>query len=150
MDSYIANRFNNFSLNKVKETNNQIIFYLSNTTFTASCTKCGTESINVHQEFIKTISDLSYLGKTTQITFNQRKFKCKNIYCSQKVFMEELSFVNGKRPYSSYLIDKIMKNKDKTVRTISSIIEEEDKVNISKTTISQIINEYKDDTKYSI
>ncbi len=149
MNSYIANRFNNFCLNKVKETNNQIMFYLTNTTFTASCTKCGTESINVHQEFIKTIPDLSYLGKNTQITFNQRKFKCKNQYCSLKVFMEELSFVNGKRPYSSYLIDKIMKNKDKTVRTISSIIEEEDKVNISKTTINEIINEYKDDTKYS-
>ena len=111
MDSYIANRFNNFSLNKVKETNNQIIFYLSNTTFTASCTKCSTESINVHQSLSKQYQ-LSYLSKTTQITFNQRKFKCKYILFS-KVFMEELSFVNGKRPYSSYLIDKIMKIKIK-------------------------------------
>lgn len=149
MYSYIASRFNNFNLDKIEEANDHITFHMSNTLFTATCTKCGTESNNIHQEFIKTIFDLSYQNKMTKLVFNQRKFKCKNPYCTQKHFMEELIFVDGKRPYSSYLIDKIMNNKDKTVRTISKIIEEQDKVKISKTTINQIINEHKDDIEYS-
>lgn len=148
MYGYIASRFRNFNLYKVEETKDKITFYMSSTVFTATCTKCGTESTNIHQEFSKIISDVSYQGKETQLVFNQRKFKCKNPYCTQKHFTEELSFVDGKRPYSSYLIDKIMKNKDKTVRTISQIIEEQEKVNISKTTVGQIINEHKDDIKY--
>ncbi|MDD3999900.1 MAG: transposase [Bacilli bacterium] len=148
MYSYIASRFNNFNLDKVEETKDQITFYMSSNVFTATCTKCGTESTNIHQEFTKIIFDVSYQGKKVHLVINQRKFKCKNPYCSQKHFTEELSFVDGKRPYSGYLIDKIMKNKDKTVRTISQIIEEQDKINISKTTVGQIINEHKDDIKY--
>lgn len=149
MYSYIASRFRNFNLDKVEVIDDNIIFHISSIVYTATCTKCGTESNNIHQEFIKTIFDLSYQGKSVQVVFNQRKFKCKNPYCPQNHFMEELNFVDGKRPYSSYIIDKIMKNKDKTVRTISNIIDEQEKVKISKTTINQIINEHIDDIKYA-
>jgi hypothetical protein len=148
MNEYIATRFNDFTIDKVIETKDAYEFFLSNPLYTATCTSCGVESANVHQEFERTIYDLSYNNKTVKVTFKQRRFKCKNKYCKQGHFIEHLSFLDGKRPYSSYVVDKIMKNKDKTVRTISAIMDETYKVKIGKDSVSRIIKDHNDDHIY--
>lgn len=68
---------------------------MASTVFTATCTKCETESTNIYQEFTKIIFDAAYQGKEVQLAFKQRKYKRKNQFCSLKYFMEELTFVDA-------------------------------------------------------
>lgn len=148
MNEYIASRFNDFTIDKVIESKDAYEFYISNPNFTATCTSCGVESKFIHQEFERTIYDLSYQGKAVKIVFKQRRFKCKNSYCKRGHFIEHLPFIDGKRPYSSYVVEKIMKNKDKTIRTISFIMDETYKVKIAKDGVSRIIKAHNDDYNY--
>ena len=148
MKKYIATRFNNFILERVEETKDSYNFFLSCLTYTATCSNCGVESIYVHQEFSRTIYDLSYNNKSVKVTYNQRKFKCKNSYCKQGIFSEVHTFVDGKRPYSNYVVKEIMRNKEKTLRTIAAIMNEKYKVSIGKDSVRRIIANYKDYQEY--
>jgi histone H3/H4 len=148
MQEYIASRFNNFMLDRVNETADTYEFILTNSVSTATCTNCGVESVYVHQEFQRTIADLSYHGKAVKITYIQRRFKCKNPHCEQGHFIEHLSFTDGKRPYSRYVVDEIMNNKEKSVRTISAIMDETHKVKIPKSCVDRIIKDHMNDFMY--
>jgi transposase len=79
MKEYIATRFNNFILDSVNETEDSYEFFIINTTYTATCTCCGVESKYIHQEFEKSLYDLSYNDKSVKVTFKQRRFKCNSI-----------------------------------------------------------------------
>lgn len=148
MEEYIATRFSGFSLISYEELESTIVFTISNDHYTATCPCCGVESKYIHQEFKKEIFDSSYNGKKVVVKFIQRRYKCKNKHCKQGHFIEYLSFIDGKRPYSKYVVDEIMKNKDKSIRTNVSIINEKHKIEVCKDTIARIINDHKDDNEY--
>lgn len=149
MREYIATRFNGFQLDKVDENETQIIFNISNTVHTAICTNCGLESKYIHQDFLREVYDMDYNEKTVIIRFIQRRFKCKNKFCSQGFFIETPSFIDGKRPYSNYIVKEIMRNKEKSNRTIALNLKEIHKVPIEKDSVRRIINDHIDDNEYN-
>ena len=53
------------------------------------CPYCGSESHRVHSRYLRTISDLSILGRPVVITFEARKFFCDNPCCHKKTFAEQ-------------------------------------------------------------
>ena len=92
------------------------------------------------------MSDLSYKDEGVIVIYHQRRLKCKNSYCDQGHFLEQFSFVDGKRTSSMYVIDEIMKNKEKTVRTISAIMSGTHKLKISRSIVSRIIQTHAEGT----
>ena len=53
------------------------------------CPYCGHMSHRVHSRYIRTISDLSILGRPAIITAEMRKFFCDNTECTKKTFAEQ-------------------------------------------------------------
>ena len=53
------------------------------------CPYCGHMSHRVHSRYIRTISDLSILGRPVIITSEMRKFFCDNTECTKKTFAEQ-------------------------------------------------------------
>lgn len=148
MEEYIATRFSGFSLISYEELDDTIIFTMSNDHYTATCPCCGVESKYIHQEFKKEIYDSSYNGKQVVVKFIQRRYKCKNKQCKQNHFIEYLPFIDGKRQYTKYVVDEIMKNKDKAIRTNVLIVKEKHKLSVCKDTVARIIKDHKDDKEY--
>lgn len=92
---------------------------------------------------------MDYKGKASIIRFNQRAFKCKNKLCSQNFFIEFISFIDGKRPYSNYIVKEIMRNKEKLNRTIALNIRRVNKVSMKKDSVRRIIDDHIDDDEYN-
>ena len=56
---------------------------------TAKCTCCGKKSKSIHSSYMRKLTDLSAAGKSVKIILKVRKFRCRNIQCTQTVFSEQ-------------------------------------------------------------
>lgn len=55
----------------------------------AICPYCGTHNSRVHSKYIRTLMDLSILGKLAVLYIEVRKFFCTNKHCHKKTFAEQ-------------------------------------------------------------
>ena len=75
-----------------KETEREIQIYLKSKSRIGQCPKCGEMSSNYHATYERHIQSVPIRMKTTYLYIKTYKYKCINENCSQKVFMEKLSF----------------------------------------------------------
>ena len=63
--------------------------YASSSSEEATCPYCGHKSWKVHSRYVRTIQDLSILGRNVIIHLEVRKFFCHNHQCEKKTFAEQ-------------------------------------------------------------
>jgi len=80
-----------------RETEREIHIYLKSQTHIGECPKCGVKSQNYHATCKRIIQSVPIRMKTTYLQITAYKYKCMNNECSQKVFMEKLSFAPARR-----------------------------------------------------
>ena len=66
----------------------------------AFCPCCGKKSRSVHSHYIRHIQDLPLHGRSLEMTFRARRFRCRNPRCQQSIFTDqppELAVRYGRR-----------------------------------------------------
>ena len=53
------------------------------------CPCCGKKSRSVHSHYIRHIRDLPLHGRSLEMTFRARRFRCRNPQCRQSIFTEQ-------------------------------------------------------------
>lgn len=71
-----------------------------------TCPSCGQVSRSIHQNHWRIVQDLPWSTSPVLLKINRRQFKCKNC---QKVFSEELDFVDKQRGYTKRFAVNIVK-----------------------------------------
>jgi transposase len=54
------------------------------------CPKCHLPSASLHSHYQRSSADLPWHGVTIKLQLQSRKFRCRNLLCSQKIFCERL------------------------------------------------------------
>ena len=80
---------------RTEETDDRIDIFLKSSVHSCKCPLCGTESSDLHATYERTLQDIPIRCKTTYVHVNVFKYNCVNTGCSQKVFMEPLSFASA-------------------------------------------------------
>lgn len=98
---YVPSKDNSFLYGKdqfiyhTEETNDQIDIFLKSSVHSCKCPFCGVESSDLHATYKRTLQDIPIRCKPTYVHANVFKYNCVNSECSQKVFMEPLSFASA-------------------------------------------------------
>ncbi len=71
-----------------------------------TCPSCGQVSRSIHQNHWRIVQDLPWSTSPVLLRINRRQFRCKNC---QKVFSEELDFVDKQRGYTKRFAVNIVK-----------------------------------------
>lgn len=80
---------------RTEETDDRIDIFLKSSVHSCKCPLCGTESSDLHATYERTLQDVPIRCKSTYVHVNVFKYNCVNTECSQKVFMEPLSFASA-------------------------------------------------------
>jgi transposase len=56
----------------------------------AHCPECGTRSRSFHSFYGRHLQDLPYQGLPVRLRVKARRFRCRNLSCSRKIFVERL------------------------------------------------------------
>lgn len=148
MKEYVSSRFNNFSLDKIIDDENKLDIYLHNDCDSAICPICGAISNSYHSFKPRKAYDIGYNGKPVTIFFETKRYRCLNKNCDVKTFNERLQFIESNRNITNYVVIEIINMSDKPVREISKTLDEKYNVKISKTTVSEVINTFKNNPKF--
>ncbi len=82
-----------------------------------TCPKCGYKASSIHQNHWRIVQDLPISDRTVQLKINRRQFRCKKC---QKIFSEELDFIEKKRGYTKRLAADIIKQVlDSNIRSVA-------------------------------
>src|SRR5690348_5401788 len=54
------------------------------------CPGCQTPSAQVHSSYTRTIADIPCIGRQVILRLQVRKFRCRNVACPQRIFVERL------------------------------------------------------------
>ena len=77
------------SVESINVENEECNLYMHSTLDYGICPYCGKRSIRVHSRYVRTVNDLSILGKKVIIKLEIRKFFCHNCDCYRKTFAEQ-------------------------------------------------------------
>ena len=80
---------------RIEESSDRIDIFLKSSVHSCRCPFCGTESSALHATYERTLQDVPIRCKPTYVHANVFKYECVNPECSQKVFMEPLSFASA-------------------------------------------------------
>jgi len=75
---------------QIQITDNGIIVEVIATCPTACCPLCSEPSESIHWNSRRTLRDAPCAGRRVQLFLTVRKFSCRNLLCSRKVFAERL------------------------------------------------------------
>lgn len=85
----------NHFIYRTEETDDRIDIFLKSYVHSCKCPLCGAESSDLHATYERTLQDVPIRCKPTYVHANVFKYNCVNGGCSQKVFMEPLSFASA-------------------------------------------------------
>jgi transposase len=71
-------------------TDHTLTVYLRTTAGTAPCPRCQQPSSAVHSRYTRTVADLPWGGTAVQCVLHVRKFFCRSVRCSRRIFTERL------------------------------------------------------------
>jgi len=75
-----------------------IIYYVAESVKkSCKCPNCGTISLRIHSKHLRTIKDISQIGKKTIIKLIEHKYFCDNPKCERKIFTETFDFIDTKQ-----------------------------------------------------
>ncbi|MEH2380853.1 MAG: ISL3 family transposase [Nostoc sp.] len=82
-----------------------------------TCRKCGYQTSSIHQNHWRIVQDLPISDRQVQLKINRRQFRCKKC---QKIFSEELDFIEKNRGYTKRLAADIIKQVlDSNIRSVA-------------------------------
>ncbi len=82
-----------------------------------TCPKCGYQVSSIHQNHWRIVKDLPISDRQVQLKINRRQFRCKKC---QKIFSEELDFIEKNRGYTKRLAADIIKQVlDSNIRSVA-------------------------------
>jgi transposase len=76
------------SLEAIEVQNQTIFVHLRATSPTALCPQCGTPGFRVHSRYVRTIGDVAFGGRSLVLKLQVRKWICREVSCSQRIFAE--------------------------------------------------------------
>lgn len=118
---------------------NQLIIQVSSNRIEARCAYCGTSSSKVHSVYPKSFQDLPIQGKKVWIHLENRKFFCINSNCSHKTFSERFECIADKAKKTKRLEEEILTIAIHCSSVTASKILKKSTVDISKSTICQLL-----------
>jgi len=71
-------------------TDETLTVHLRTTAATAPCPRCQQPSSAVHSRYTRTVADLPWGGTAVHLVLHVRKFFCRNVRCTQRIFTERL------------------------------------------------------------
>jgi transposase len=80
-------------IEKFVSLDNAILIVVKTIQPTANCPKCNQSSGSLKTRYLRSLSDLPWHNVPVRIELHTRKFRCRNEFCSQKVFCERLEKV---------------------------------------------------------
>src|SRR5450755_2627442 len=78
-------------IDRVEQTDSQLIVTVISTRNEAVCPGCGYPSEHVHCQYQRTVNDVPCGGRNVVLRLHVRKFFCLQLCCPRKVFAERLS-----------------------------------------------------------
>lgn len=132
---------------RTEETDDRIDIFLKSSVHGCKCPLCGTESSDLHATYKRTLQDVPIRCKPTYVHANIFKYNCENTECSQKVFMEPLSFASASQvrtdSLNALVLAMAMLMSNEGASTVLSLMG----VTISNDTIQRLYDriEFKDD-----
>ena len=91
-----------------------------------TCPSCCQVSRSIHQNHLRIIQDLPWSTSPVLLRINRRQFKCNNC---QKVFSEDLDFVDKQRGYTkrlaSDIVQQVLDSKISSVAKRNDLSEEQ-------------------------
>jgi transposase len=83
----------------------------------SKCPRCGKTSHSIHQHHWRNIKDLPWSNQQVILRIDRRQFRCKNC---QKLFSEDLDFVDKQRGYTKRFAIEIVKQVlDSNIRSVA-------------------------------
>jgi transposase len=83
----------------------------------SKCPRCGKASHSIHQHHWRNIKDLPWSNQQVILRIDRRQFRCKNC---QKLFSEDLDFVDKQRGYTKRFAIEIVKQVlDSNIRSVA-------------------------------
>ena len=89
-----------FKFSRAVISGNTVVTEIEPTLGYAFCPCCGKKSRSVHSHYIRHIRDLPLHGRSLEMTFRARRFRCRNPRCQQSIFADqppELAVRYGRR-----------------------------------------------------
>lgn len=132
---------------RTEETDDRIDIFLKSSVHSCKCPFCGTESSNLHATYERTLQDVPIRCKPTYVHVNVFKYNCADTECSQRVFMEPLSFASASQvrtdSLNALVLAMAMFMSNEGASTVLSLMG----VSISNDTIQRLYDriEFKDD-----
>jgi len=77
-------------LDQIQITENGLVIEVVATHPTSCCPLCSEMSSSIHSHYRRVLRDAPCVGRRIQLFLTVRKFYCRNLYCSRKVFTERL------------------------------------------------------------
>jgi transposase len=78
-------------MTSVSETVNEVVVCVTSQRPSSPCPQCSTPSSAIHSFYRRHPQDLPCVGRPIRLILTVRKFFCRNLDCSRKVFTERLS-----------------------------------------------------------
>src|SRR5258708_34826037 len=78
-------------ITNVSETREEVLVHVSSYRASSPCPRCSTPSSAIHSLYRRHPKDLPCAGRPIRLVFTVRKFFCRNLDCSRKVFTERLA-----------------------------------------------------------
>jgi transposase len=104
-----------------------------------TCPKCGKETDKVHSKYIREFKDLPISGKKVVIRLENKIYFCTNKECEIKRFSEKHEFLSKYGKMTKRLEEEIINIAEKNSLIETSKILRKNMVNVSKSTVSNIL-----------
>ena len=126
------------NVNYIESTCTSIMIYASIKGKRCQCPSCKKYSNKVHDNYLRTISDLAVFESKTIIVLKTRKFKCRNPQCNRKVFSEQSPYTmrySRRTKRASKILDTLS---IELTGKLGSILSEQLLIKVSSSTILRI------------
>ena len=114
-----------------------------------SCPDCRTLSSRIHSTYSRSFQDLPIQGKKVYIKIDNRKYFCDEQNCSNTTFAESFDCVKPKAKKSERLKNEIIKISVEISSNAASKILSEGVVDISKSTICDMLKKNNENDRQS-
>lgn len=122
---------------KVKK--NQIIFEVTSSRTSVICPFCGEISTKIHSVYQREIQDIPIHNKQTILLLNINKMFCLNPECRHKTFTQRFNFIEPYGKKTKRLTEQILMTSVKLSSVTASALLKSHAVNISKSSICDLL-----------
>jgi len=116
-----------------------LYLYVESNRTHVKCPFCGTFSTKVHSTYERSFQDLPIQDKKVMVVLNNRKMFCHNQGCPRKTFAERFDFIDYKSKKTKRLEDTIREVSLNCSTISASNTLTRNIVNVSRTTISNLL-----------